>query len=79
MRLENIGYVYPFYVYGSNRPLAPVLRQDGAVWFMMFIDLLDESCCDVTGSKYLEYIPESELNNLQDEQWNEQWNKKRIE
>jgi hypothetical protein len=34
----------------------------------MFIDLLDDRCCGVTGSKYLEYIPESELNNLKDEQ-----------
>jgi hypothetical protein len=26
-RLENIGFVYPFYVYDGNRPLAPTLRQ----------------------------------------------------
>ncbi len=25
--LENIGFVYPFYVYNCNRPLAPMLRQ----------------------------------------------------
>jgi hypothetical protein len=25
--LENIGFVYPFYVYDCNRPLAPMLRQ----------------------------------------------------
>ncbi len=25
--LENIGFVYPFYAYEGNRPLAPVLRQ----------------------------------------------------
>jgi hypothetical protein len=26
-QLENIGSVYPFYVYDGNRPLAPILRQ----------------------------------------------------
>jgi hypothetical protein len=25
--LENIGFVYPFYAYDGNRPLAPILRQ----------------------------------------------------
>jgi hypothetical protein len=25
--LENISFVYPFYVYDCNRPLAPILRQ----------------------------------------------------
>ncbi len=25
--LENIGFVYPFYVYDGNRPLASILRQ----------------------------------------------------
>jgi hypothetical protein len=25
--LENIGFVFPFYVYDRNRPLAPILRQ----------------------------------------------------
>jgi hypothetical protein len=39
--LENIGSVYPFYVYGGNWPLAPVLRQRRAVCCMMFIELLD--------------------------------------
>jgi hypothetical protein len=27
IQLENIGFVYPFYVYDGNRPLAPILRQ----------------------------------------------------
>jgi hypothetical protein len=26
-RLENIGSVYPIYVYNGNRPFAPILRQ----------------------------------------------------
>jgi hypothetical protein len=39
--LENIGFVYPFYVYDHDRQLAPTLRQDCAVW-CMFIDSLDD-------------------------------------
>jgi hypothetical protein len=27
MVLENIGFIYPFFVYDGNRPLAPILRQ----------------------------------------------------
>jgi hypothetical protein len=29
--LENIGFVYPFYVYGRNRPLVPVRELLGRV------------------------------------------------
>ncbi len=70
-RLEIIGFVYPFFVYDGNRPLTPVLRQRrcslmyDVYWLTWWLLLW--------GSKYLEYIPESELNILQSEQWNEQW------
>ncbi len=41
---------------------------------MMFIDLLDGDVQQETGSKYLEYNSESELNillvNMKSEQWN---------
>jgi hypothetical protein len=59
-RLEIIGFIYPFYVYDGNRPLTPILRQRQCslmydvywlAWWML-----------LWGSKYLEYIPESELN-----------------
>jgi hypothetical protein len=33
-QLENIGSVYPFYVYDGNRPLAPMLRQRR--WSLMY-------------------------------------------
>jgi hypothetical protein len=46
LSLENIGSAYPFYVYGGNRPLAPILRQRRcsllydvywlAWWWLMF-------------------------------------------
>jgi hypothetical protein len=40
--LENIGSVYPFYVYDGNRPLAPILRQKlCSLLYDVFIDLLD--------------------------------------
>ncbi len=70
-RLEIIVFVFPFYVYDGNRPLASILRQRqcslmyDVYWLAWWLLLW--------GTKYLEYIPEEELNILQGEQWNEQW------
>ncbi len=42
--LENIGYIYPFYVYDGNRPLAPILRQRrcSLMYDVYSIDFLDD-------------------------------------
>ncbi len=39
-QLENIGSVYPLYVYAGNRPLGPILRQRQCS--LMFMDLLGD-------------------------------------
>ncbi len=59
-QLEIIGFVYLFYVYDGNKPLAPILRQRqyslmyDVYWLAWWLLL--------SGSKYLENILESELN-----------------
>ncbi len=70
--LENISSVYPFYVYDGNRPLAPILRQRRCSLLYDVYWIAWWWC--LTGSKYLEYNPGSELNiywlNMKTEQWN---------
>jgi hypothetical protein len=57
--LENIGSIYPFYVYDGNRQLTPILRQRPCS-LMYDIYWLAWWWC-LTGSEYLEYNPGSEL------------------
>ncbi len=79
--LDNIGFIYPFYVYDCNRPLAPILRQR---WCSLMYDVywlaLDDDEIEIPGIQSrirIEYFPmNNELRKLNRTKWlNEQWTK----